>query len=83
MARMHRDVQELIRSGIEPASPQAGDLVRELGQLCLAHSLGEAGLFARHAGLLASVAPDHSELVCGNEQTWDFLARATQAREGQ
>jgi DNA-binding transcriptional MerR regulator len=83
LARMLRDVQDLISDGVGPTSPEVDDLVRELRQLCLAHSLGEAGVYARHACFLASATPNHSsELVCGDEQTWDFLARAIQAREG-
>jgi MerR family transcriptional regulator, thiopeptide resistance regulator len=83
LARMHGDVQDLIRSGVDPASPEADDLVKELRRLCLAHSLGEADVYARHARFLAGVTPNYSsELVCGDEQTWDFLTRAIQAREG-
>jgi DNA-binding transcriptional MerR regulator len=83
MARMHREVQNLISSGVDPTSPEVDELVRELRQLCLAHSLGAAGVYARHACFLASVTPNHSsELVCGDEPTWDFLVRAIQARDG-
>jgi DNA-binding transcriptional MerR regulator len=84
MARMIRDVQDLISSGVDPTSPEVDDLVRELRQLCLAHSLGEAGVYARHACFLASVTPNYSsELVCGDEPTWDFFVRAIDARGGQ
>jgi hypothetical protein len=79
---MHRDVQGLMSSGVDAASPEVDHLVRELRQLCLAHSPGEVRVYARHASFLASVALDHSELVCGDEHSWDFPARAIHAREG-
>lgn len=82
MARIHRDVQGLIGSGIDPTSPEVDDLVRELRRVCLDHSLGEAGLYARHAGFLAECSPDHYELACGDEHTWEFLARAINVRQG-
>jgi hypothetical protein len=59
-------------------------LARELRQLCLTHWLGEAGVYARHARFLACVTPNHSsELVCGDEQTRDYLTCAIQARDGR
>jgi MerR family transcriptional regulator, thiopeptide resistance regulator len=83
LQRMHRDVQDLISSGVDPSSAEIDGLVQELRQLCLAHSLGEASVHARHCCFLANATPNHSsELVCGDEHTWDFLARAIQARAG-
>jgi len=82
LAKIHRDAEGLIKSGLDPASAEVDSSVRQLRQVCCEHALGDAKVFARWAAFLAGVGHDHIEQVCGEQHTWEFLTRAIHAREG-